>query len=78
MTPERWQQIKVVLYDALEIPPEKRSEFLAQACSNDDDLRREVESFLVLGDQEARTTFLQSTRTHVTLPAGTKLKDYEV
>ena len=78
MTPERWQQIKVVLYDALEIPPEKRSEFLAQVCSKDDELRREVESFLVLGDQEARTTFLESTRTHVTLPAGTKLKDYEV
>jgi eukaryotic-like serine/threonine-protein kinase len=78
MTPERWQQIKVVLYDALEIPPEKRSEFLAQACSKDDELRGEVESFLVLGDQEARTTFLDSTRTHVTLPYGTRLKDYEV
>ena len=29
MTPERWQKIKAVLYQALELPPERRGEFLA-------------------------------------------------
>ena len=78
MTPERWQQIKVVLYDALGVPPDRRSEFLAQACDEDDTLRREVESFLALGDDGARTSFLQSSANHVTLPPGTKLGEYLV
>jgi eukaryotic-like serine/threonine-protein kinase len=78
MTPERWQQIKGVLYDALEVPPDRRSEFLAQACDEDDTLRREVESFLALGDQDARTSFLESAGEHSTLPPGTRIRDYEV
>jgi len=78
MTPERWQQIKVVLYDALEVPPDRRSEFLAQACAEDDALRLEVESFLALGDQDARTSFLESAADHSTLSPGTRIRDYEV
>ncbi|HEX8895931.1 MAG TPA: hypothetical protein VF783_21595, partial [Terriglobales bacterium] len=78
LTPERWQQIKLVLYDALELPPQRRPEFLAKACSSDVSLLKEVESLLSLGDDEARTSFLESTRRRVTLPAGTKLRDYEV
>jgi len=78
MTPERWQQIKVALYDALEVPPERRSEFLAQACAEDEALRREVESFLALGDQDARTSFLESAGDHSTLSPGTRIRDYEV
>ncbi len=78
MTPERWQQIKVVLYDALEVPPDRRSEFLAQACAEDDALRLEVESFLALGDQDARTSFLESAAEHSTLSPGTRIRDYEV
>jgi hypothetical protein len=35
MTPERWQQVKGVLYGALELAPEQRSAFLEQACSAD-------------------------------------------
>jgi hypothetical protein len=35
MTPERWQRIKGVLYEALEVSPEQRSEFLDRACSGD-------------------------------------------
>lgn len=78
ITPERWQQVKVVLYDALELPPQRRPEFLNEACSSDDSLRKEVESLLSLGDDEARSSFLESAQYRVTLPAGTRLRDYEV
>ena len=78
MTPERWQQVKVVLYDALELPPQRRPQFLEVACSSDGSLRREVESLLSLGDDEARSSFLESAQDRVMLPAGTRLRDYEV
>ncbi len=78
MTPERWQQVKVVLYDALELPPQRRSQFLDEACSSDDSLRKEVESLLLLGDNEALTSFLESAQHRVMLPPGTRLRDYEV
>jgi serine/threonine protein kinase/tetratricopeptide (TPR) repeat protein len=45
VTPERWQQIKAVLDGALEREGAERAVFLAQACGDDDELRREVESF---------------------------------
>ena len=55
MTPERWQQIKVVLQDALELPLQQRSGFLAEACSDDPALCQEVQSFLVLNDEKVLT-----------------------
>jgi len=77
MTPERWQQIELVLGDVLELPTEQRSGFLAKVCSEDAALRLEVESFLALGDDEARTNF-QWSGNHVTLAPGTKLGEYEI
>lgn len=76
MDPERWQKIKAVLYEAHELPPERRSEFLDRACSADSSLRKEVESLLSPGDQ-ARSDFLSS-GVGAALPAGTKLAHYEV
>ena len=46
MTPERWQQIKQIFQSAIERPPFERDSFIAQACSNDPELRREVESLI--------------------------------
>src|SRR5262249_13475151 len=83
MTPERWQQIKVVLEGALDLPPQQRSGFLVSVCS-DDFLRREVESVLALGDERARTSLLEShngrevTQDHAYLVPGTMLGEYEV
>ena len=83
MTPERWQQIKVVLEGALDLPAEERSGFVAKLCS-DDDLRREVESLLALGDQHVRTSLLQlqpgveSVCGHAYLTSGAVLGEYEV
>jgi serine/threonine protein kinase/tetratricopeptide (TPR) repeat protein len=77
MNPERWQQVKGMLDQALELTPEERSSFLDRACSTDHSLRHEVES-LLSSDGEARSSFLASEMTRVTLSAGTKLGDYEV
>jgi serine/threonine-protein kinase len=46
MTPERWQQVSRVYQSALERAPATRGAFVADACRDDSDLRREVESLL--------------------------------
>ncbi len=46
MDPNRWQQIKQVLYEAIELPPENRADFLDEACVDDAALRQEVEVLL--------------------------------
>src|SRR5262249_5759092 len=78
MTPERWQQIKVVLQDALDLPVQQRSGFLAEACLDDPALRQEVESFLALDDHEVPNGTLRSAASRVALPAGTRRRGYEV
>lgn len=35
MTPERWQQVKGISQEALELAPEQRPAFLDRACSTD-------------------------------------------
>ena len=78
MTPERWQQIKVVLHDALELPQQQRSAFLAEACSGDPALRQEVESLLALEDEDVSTGILESSASRIALTPGTMLGEYEV
>ena len=51
MTPERWQQVKEIFNSALNYRPEERGSFLSQACSGDDNLRREVESLIASHEQ---------------------------
>jgi hypothetical protein len=57
MTPERWQEIKGVLNDALELNPGERAAFLDRACANDASLRQEVE-VLLASDQAVGAAFL--------------------
>ena len=77
VTPERWQQIRGVLVEALELAPEQRSAFLQRNCSADPSLRQEVETLLA-SSPDVRSSFLQSSPRVVTLRSGTKLGDYEV
>jgi serine/threonine protein kinase/Tol biopolymer transport system component len=77
MTPERWQQIREVLEQVLDLAPVKRSAFLEQACSADPSLRQEVETLLASSDQ-VRSRFLQSSMLRLTLAPGTMLGEYEV
>jgi len=59
MTPERWEQIRDVLEEALELAPEQRSAYLDGACSSDPALRKEVE-VLLADSANVPTGFLQS------------------
>jgi hypothetical protein len=45
-TPEQWPKIKEIVGAALEREPKERGAFLDQACSQDRELRAEVESLL--------------------------------
>jgi serine/threonine protein kinase len=77
MTPERWQEIRDVLHQALNLAPGERSAFLDDACAFDHTLRTEVESLLASSD-EARSSFLRSSALHLTLQPGMRLGEYEV
>lgn len=51
--PLRWLRIKDVFLEALDRPPEQRSEYVARACAGDEGLLREVESLLASDDAAA-------------------------
>ena len=46
MTPERWQRVKKILEESLAREASARVAYLEGACAGDDDLKRDVESFL--------------------------------
>src|SRR5262245_60951922 len=50
MTPERWQQVEELYHRVLGCPESDRDGLLREECSNDDDLRQQVESLLKQGD----------------------------
>jgi serine/threonine-protein kinase len=51
MTPERYEQIAEIYHSAVELGPEQRVAFLAQACAGDEELLREVESLIASSEQ---------------------------
>ncbi len=46
MTPERWKRVEELYHAARDQPPGERAAFLAEACPDDQALRRDVESLL--------------------------------
>jgi eukaryotic-like serine/threonine-protein kinase len=46
MSAERWQKVKDIFGAALELRPDERHRFLAQACAGDEQLQSEVESLV--------------------------------
>jgi eukaryotic-like serine/threonine-protein kinase len=54
----RWQKVEQLFHAALEREPGAREAFLNEACSGDDDLRREVESLVAAGNR--KTAFMTS------------------
>ncbi len=46
MTAERYQRVVELFHAALELKPEARSAFLAEACASDEELRQDVEAML--------------------------------
>lgn len=77
MTPERWQRVKSVFDQAVELAPDERTAFLERACSSDDSLWLEVESLLSSGEK-ARSGFLEPGSTCATSREGTRLGIYEI
>ena len=78
MTPERWQKVKAVLQEALELAVEQRPAFLDRACSTDQSLRHEVES-LLSSSNEVRSSFMKSSaNAGLRLSKGSRLGDFEV
>jgi eukaryotic-like serine/threonine-protein kinase len=83
MTPERWQRARQVLNEALEREPDERARFLAEACSGDESLHREVEALLMAHEQagsfmDVPVVTAGRPRADARLLAGTKLGIYEV
>jgi serine/threonine-protein kinase len=46
MTSSRWKRIQDLFHAALQLEPDARPAFLDEACADDDDLRREIESLV--------------------------------
>ena len=84
MIPERWQQVKDVLHEALQIPAGQRASFLDNACNGDQILRQEIESLLL---EESTGTegflgsldlFLEEVRRGNASLVGRRIGSYEI
>ena len=53
MTADRWQRISSILHAALDRDATVRSDYVREACANDEELRQEIESLLAHASGEA-------------------------
>ena len=84
---ERWRRIESIYHAARERDPEQRRKFIAEACADDQNLRREVESLLAQGSKapgpldepawDVLTTLFEKTE-RPPLPSGTRLGYFTV
>ncbi len=79
VTSERWLQIEGIVDTALQQAPDERSEFLAQACGSDVELRREVDSLLA-GEHDGPEWLNQPLGEAIAPPIelGTQVGHYQV
>ena len=70
MSPERRRQIEELYQAALERNPGRRAGFLAEACRDDAELRREVDSLLAQDSVPAIGTQVGAYRIEATLGQG--------
>jgi len=54
----RWQKVEELFHAVLELEPNAREAFLAEACNGDDELRSDVESLVAAGNRQ--TEFMSS------------------
>jgi eukaryotic-like serine/threonine-protein kinase len=69
MTPERWRAVDAILQAALACEPARRDAFVAEACADDQWLRREVESLLAAHGR-TNDDFLERPAAHALGMAG--------
>lgn len=60
---DRWEQIGILIEQALRLPVEKRTDFLKRECDNDNELRREIESLISF--DESSEAFLDDIQKNV-------------
>ena len=48
MNPDRWREVEGIYQSIVDLEPAGRGAFLAEACKDDAELRREVESLMDL------------------------------
>ena len=77
MTPERWQEVKIVLAAALERKPSERLAYLDAVCA-EPSLRAEVESLIAAHEQGGSSFLDQPAAQNDALKSGTKLGSYEI
>jgi hypothetical protein len=85
MDPKRWAQVEQLFHTALRREPGQRAAFLAEACADDEDLRREVESLLTqrgstegLLDDSAWAAETGLAETATILNTGARLGPYKI
>jgi hypothetical protein len=59
MSAHDWKQVEELLHQAMALAPERRAEFLDTACGSDAELRAELNSLLLVGD-DLSDAFLNS------------------
>ena len=84
---DRWRQLEALFYEALEVKPEARPDFLDEKCNGDTELRKEVET--LLDSAEKPMDFLEkpvleaarrmvAENPHETIASGTQLAHYRI
>jgi len=84
---DRWRQLEALFYEALEVKPEARPDFLDEKCNGDTELRKEVET--LLDSAEKPMDFLEKPvleaarrmvgeNPHETIASGTQLAHYRI
>lgn len=87
--PDRWRQIEALFYEALELKPEGRREFLERNCGGDEALRKEVEVLLQSEGKPmdllqrpvldaAQRVFENEKDSEATIAPGTQLAHYQI
>jgi eukaryotic-like serine/threonine-protein kinase len=59
MTPERYQQVKVIFEHVIELPREERTDYLKTACGADTALWEELQSLLIMHEAEGQPSLDQ-------------------
>ena len=71
MKPERWQQVREVLHEAMQMDEAERSAFLDSQCATDPSLRVELNELLA-AEGELGSSFLESPAlAHAAVHTGT-------
>ena len=76
MEAEVWKKVEELFRAAQALPPERRAEFLEQACPDDAQIRAEVQS--LLDATPSAESFLESSPIASALTAGAKLGHFEI